>query len=307
METIGITGGCGLVGSNLISRLKKLGYKIKVLDNLSFGKYETIKDLDINFIEGDIRDDKKVLEFLDGIDVLVHLAASGSVVDSVRNPLENFSVNVQGTFNLINHVRNYKIRKIIFSSTGGALFGNTTPPVNEQSLPRPISPYGASKLACEAYLSAFANSYNQNTTIFRFANVIGPNCEHKKGIITTCFKALLNNEPITIYGDGKSTRDYIDVRDLAWVISESICKNFGHLDLYHLASGFETSVFELIKSIEEVTGKNFSEIIYEKKRIGEVERNFASYELARDKFNFTPKYSIKDSIKTSWDSFKYAR
>ena len=113
------------------------------------------------------------------ITAVIHLAASGSVVDSVTFPEENFANNVQGTFNLLEACKKNNVYKIVFASTGGALIGNA-PPVNESSLPRPISPYGASKLAGEGYCCSFAHSYNMDITALRFANIIGPISWHKR-------------------------------------------------------------------------------------------------------------------------------
>ncbi len=118
------------------------------------------------------------------VDAIVHLAAAGSVVDSVADPTANFEANAVGTFSVLNAARAADVGRLVFSSTGGALIGNAEPPVNEQSLPKPISPYGASKLAAEAYCHAFAKAYGMTTVALRFANVYGPYSGHKKGAIT---------------------------------------------------------------------------------------------------------------------------
>ena len=133
----------------------------------------------------------------------------------ITDPERNFEVNVQGTLNVLRAAVGAGVRRFIFASTGGALIGDATPPVSEQSLPKPISPYGASKLCGEAYCHAFAKSYGLETVCLRFGNVYGPHSAHKKGAVTVFIKALMTGEPIVIYGDGSASRDYVHVEDSA--------------------------------------------------------------------------------------------
>ena len=159
-----VTGGCGFIGANLVRILLDKGQQVAIFDNLSKGNRDYIDDLDVTFIEGDIRDAGALGEALAGADRVVHLAAYGSVVESVEDPQTNFEMNVVGTFNVLNQAVKHNIAKLVFSSTGGALIGDAIPPVNEQSLPKPISPYGAGKLCAEAYCHAFSKSYGINTS-----------------------------------------------------------------------------------------------------------------------------------------------
>ena len=203
MSKILVTGGCGFIGANLVPMLHADGHEITILDNLARGSKDYLDDFTAyKFVDADIRNEEAVCEIAKGQDAIIHLAAEGSVVESVAAPEENFSVNAEGTFKVLNAARRAGIDQIIFSSTGGALIGNTTPPVNEESVPRPISPYGASKLAGEGYCCAFADAYDLSITALRFANVVGPISWHKKGAVTAFFKAIMNREPIHIYGDG---------------------------------------------------------------------------------------------------------
>jgi len=174
MTTYLVTGGCGFIGVNLIPRLTKQAARVRLLDNLSLGKREDVDPLGVELQVGDIRDWSAVAKACEGVEVVVHLAAHTRVVESLADPRENFEVNVIGTFNVLEACRKAGVRKFIFASTGGAILGEQEPPVHEGMLPRPISPYGASKLAGEAYCSAYAGAYGLKTVALRFSNVYGP-------------------------------------------------------------------------------------------------------------------------------------
>ena len=302
-QTILVTGGCGFIGSNLIPMLEKKGYKVRVLDNFSKGKPDFLQSYDVEIVEGDIRSTNDIQKALNGVDGVIHLAAYGSVVESVDDPLENFEINVKGTFNILNECRKIGINKIVFSSTGGALIGDAIPPVNEKSIPRPISPYGSGKLCCEAYCSSFSKSYGMNIIALRFANVIGPISWHKRGAVTAFMKAIMNEENIIIYGDGKATRDFLYVDDLCRGIILAYVSKITGFNPIHLSSGVEVSINELANTIISEGPKTNSQIKYMPKRIGEVERNFADYSLAKEVLGFNPEFDLRSSIKKTWRWF----
>lgn len=296
-----VTGGCGFIGANLVRMLLDKGLHITVFDNLSKGNKDYIKDLDVAFIEGDIRDTAALGNALTGINRVVHLAAFGSVVESVDDPQINFEMNVVGTFNVLNQAVRHNIEKLVFSSTGGALIGDAIPPVNEQSLPKPISPYGAGKLCAEAYCHAYSKSYGINTVCTRFANVYGPYSQHKSGVINQFFKKITQDEPLIIYGDGSSTRDYIHVSDLCNGITRALLNDDVKNDVIHLASGRETSLRQLADLMIKVSGKTDHPVEYLDKRTGEVDRNFARYDYAKQVLGFEPQYQLEDGLKEAWD------
>lgn len=298
-----VTGGCGFIGSNLVPKLINKGYEVKILDNLSRGDVAYLGGANVEVIEGDIRNREDLRKALQGIDGVIHLAAYGSVVESVSNPEENFDINVVGTFNLLDECRLNGVSQVVFSSTGGALIGNAEPPVNESSVPRPISPYGSGKLCCEAYCSSFAHSYGMSITALRFANVIGPISDHKKGAVTAFIKSILSGNPITIYGDGSATRDFLYVDDLCDGIVRAYEKQLQGFNPIHLASGREVSVKELAELIVEVSGRDDVVIDFLDKRVGEVERNFANYDLAKEILGFEPKIDLKKGIELTWEWF----
>ena len=295
-----VTGGCGFIGANLVPILEASGWGVRVLDNLSKGSADFLAGSSADIRVRDIRDRAAVASALLDVDAVIHLAASGSVVDSVVDPEENFDVNARGTFVLLDEARKACVNQIIFASTGGALIGNAVPPVDESSLPRPISPYGSSKLCGEAYCSSFAAAYGMSITALRFANVIGPYSWHKKGAVTAFAKALLTDTPITIYGDGSATRDFLMVHDLCNGVVRALNANLDGFKVFHLASGREVSVVELARLMCAAAGQDDFPIEFKPKRVGEVERNFASYRLAAATLGFQPTSNIEDSIALTW-------
>lgn len=305
MSKLLVTGGCGFIGANLVPMLRASGHEITIIDNFSRGSISFLDDSNAyEVLEGDIRNEDFVKEVAFGKDVIIHLAAYGSVVESVIAPEENFSVNAEGTFRVLSAARHAGVEQVIFSSTGGALIGNASPPVNEKSVPRPISPYGASKLAGEGYCCAFANSYDMSVTALRFANVVGPISWHKKGAITAFFKAIMAGEPIRIYGDGSATRDFLYVEDLCLGIIAALNAKKPNFNVFHLASGREVSIKELARIICETASVPDYSMIFDSKRKGEVERNFAEFDLAKTELGFEPTISLEQAMENTWLWFK---
>lgn len=290
------------MGANLVPRLLERGVEVRSLDNFSRGRLEYLEGLDVELVEGDVRDEETVARALTGVDSVVHLAAFGSVAESVEEPLENFDVNVRGTLVLLRAVADAGVGKFVFASTGGAIMGNTPPPVDETSLPWPISPYGASKLCGEAYCHAFAGSYGLPVVALRFANVYGPLSEHKKGAATVFVQRALRGEPLVIYGDGKATRDFLYVDDLCTGIAAALEAPLTD-EVLHLASGVETSIEELARLVLELAGAEDVPIEYADRRRGEIERTFATYDRAAELLGFAPAHSLRDGMRKTVDWF----
>ena len=206
---IGITGGAGFIGSNLASKISKQ-YEVLILDNFSTGRKDYLKDIKCHVRDVELSDASETIDSTKDLDVIFHLAASGNVVESINDPITNFNNNVLTTLNIL--VSTSEWDYVYFSSTGGALMGKAIPPVDEATQPAPISPYGASKLACESYIKVYAECYGLCYVIFRFGNVIGANSAHKKGVINTFYKQIKAGENIKVYGN--VSRDFIDVDKL---------------------------------------------------------------------------------------------
>ncbi len=299
-----VTGGAGFVGATLVRRLVESGHPVRVLDNLTTGHESHLDGVQVELFEADIRDAGALDRALGGMEAVVHLAAAGSVVKSVEDPVTNFQVNVLGTFQVLDAARRAGVERTVLASTGGALIGDAVPPVNERSLPKPISPYGASKLAGEAYAHAFAKAYGLRTIALRFANVYGPWSARKQGAMTTFFRAIDAGEPIVIYGDGSASRDYTHVDDIARALQLALEKDVAGGTVMHIASGVETTVQELADLCRAAAGEPDHPIEHRPKRAGEVERNFASYDLAQELLGFEPSIGRDDGIRETWQWFK---
>ncbi len=287
-----VTGGCGFIGANLVPLLLERGVEVRVYDNLSNGGRDRVPDAEV--VEGDVRDGDALAAAAAGVDAVIHLAAAGNVPDSVKDPVTNFEINGRGTLLALQAAARADAGRFVFASTGGALIGNAPPPVDETSVPRPISPYGASKLCGEGYCHAFAGSQGLRTVSLRFANVYGPRSERKKGAITAFIQRALRGEPLVIYGDGRATRDFIYVDDLC----QGIVLGLEHPDargVFHLASERETAIAELARLVVEATGADVP-VEHLPPRPGEVERNFASCALARRTLGFAPAVGLEEGL-----------
>ena len=292
------------MGATLVRQLVESGHLVRVFDNYSTGDASYLVGVDAELVEGDIRDATALDAAFAGVRAVIHLAAAGSVVMSVVDPVTNFDVNVVGTFRILEAARRAGVKRVVQASTGGALIGDATPPVSEYSLPKPISPYGASKLAGEGYACAFAKAYGLGTVALRFANVYGPWSAHKRGAMTLFFRAIQSGEPIVIYGDGSASRDYTHVDDISRALKLALECDIPGGTVLHIASGVETTVRELADLCREAAAAPNHPVEYRPKRVGEVGRNFASYDLAQQMLGYTPKISREAGIRRTWQWFQ---
>lgn len=298
-----VTGGSGFVGATLVRRLVVAGHSVRIFDNCSTGDPSYLAGVDAELVKGDIRDPAALDAALTGIQSVVHLAAAGSVVESVADPAANFDVNVVGTFRVLDAARRAGSGRVVLASTGGALIGEATPPVNERSVPKPISPYGASKLAGEGYAHAFAKAYGLDTVALRFANAYGPWSARKRGAVTLFFRAIHAGEPIVIYGDGSASRDYTHVEDISRAIELALSRGIPGGSVLHIASGVETTATQLADLCRVAAGVPDHPVEYRPARAGEVGRNFASYDLARQVLGYAPSISREDGLRSTWQWF----
>jgi len=305
MATILITGGCGFIGVNLINflRRKQPQFDIVVLDNLILGKREYLNEYDVEFIEGDIRDKSLVTDLMKRVDIVIHLAADTRVLESIENPDFNFDVNVNGTYNLLRAARLCNVERFICASTGGAIIGEAAPPVHEKMVPRPLSPYGASKLMAEGYLSAFHGSYGMQTVALRFSNVYGPRSFLKGSIVALIFKKVLKNETLTIYGDGMQTRDYVYADDICNAIVKSMQVNGGG-HVFQLGTGEATTLNDLVSEVQSIIGDDYNlPVEYQNFRVGEVKLNFTDISHAKKELGYQPKVKLNEGLALTWEWF----
>ena len=299
-----VTGGAGFIGSNVSDALVKDGYEVAIVDNLSTGKEENINP-EIKFYNVDLLD----LESLEFVfrefkpDIVNHLAAQIDVRKSVKDPAFDAETNIIGSINLFTLSINYGVRRIIFSSTGGALYGEPSNlPATEDTPIEPLSPYGVSKYCVENYLNYFKRLYGIERVILRYANVYGPRQDPlgEAGVIAIFIGKILKGERPIIYGDGTQTRDYIFVED---VVRANLLALTGKEGTYNIGTGIETSVNKLVEILSEVFGKKI-EPIYADERPGEVKRIALDGTLAKEVLGFVPQYSLYEGIKKTVEWFK---
>lgn len=299
-----ITGGCGFIGSNLARRLIKVGAcdHIRVIDNESLGNRKVLESLDVEFVHGDIRDDSAVRDALAGVNAVVHLAADTRVLDSIDNPVFNYENNVMATFGLLNAMRDLGVERLANASTGGAILGEVPPPVHEEMVPEPLSPYGASKLAVEGYCSAFSASYGLKALSMRFSNVYGPLSFHKGSVVAAFFRTIMEEKPVTIYGDGSQIRDYVYIDDLCDGIIAGL--NKGEQGVFQLGTGIPTTLNQLTDEMAKVTGAKYPvEVLYEDFRTGEIKDTYCNISKARDKLGYNPATSLDRGLEETWQWF----
>lgn len=314
-----ITGGCGFLGVNLINRLvREKGHEILVLDNLSVGTRADLASVapfqegalralaDLSgkatshgyLVVGDILDYEQVLDCTRGADVIVHLAANTGVGPSVENPRMDLEANIRGTFNCLEAARFNGVRRFIFASSGAPV-GEVEPPIHENVVPRPISPYGASKLAGEAYCSVYARTYGIETVALRFGNVYGPRSHHKGSVVAKFVRRALEGAALEVYGDGGQTRDFIFVDDLVEAIMQAVRSSNVAGEIFQIATARETSISELVASLM-LAFRDHSifvpEVIYSGVRKGDVRRNFSDTSKARLLLNWEPSTSLAEGL-----------
>ncbi|ADK85505.1 NAD-dependent epimerase/dehydratase [Desulfarculus baarsii DSM 2075] len=295
-----ITGGAGFIGVNLTAKLNAIGVSPRIIDNEVLGKEANLAGLSYTYIKADIRDANACIDAVKGMDCVVHLAADTRVIPSIENPRFNFDNNTLGTFNLLEAMRQTKVGRIVAASTGGAILGERTPPVHEEMLPKPVSPYGASKLAMEGYLSAFAGSYGIAATALRFSNVYGERSIHKGSVVAAFFRRIIAGKSITIYGDGEQIRDYVYIKDLCDGIIKAV--NSGKAGVFQLGTGIPTTLNQLVALMREVTGREI-EVLYEPFRDGEIRHTYCDIAKARRELGFDPATPLKDGLTATWNWF----
>lgn len=298
MSTCCVTGGAGFIGSHLVDKLISLGHKVIVIDNLSTGHTSNIKKCD-GIIVKDINDNLDDIFNKYQFDYVFHLAAFINLRESIKNPKECFKVNVLGSINVIDCCVKYDVKKIIFSSTGGAIYYPLAElPWNENSLAEPASPYGLSKLNIEQYLRITKNIYNLDYSVLRYSNVYGPRQDAlgEAGVISIFIKQIMNKESLKIFGTGEQTRDFVYVDD---VVNANIIAIKLENDVYNISTNKSHSINELVDLLDKSAKINYLPAIP-----GEVMRTQLSYDKILKASGWTPQTNIVDGIEKTTEYFK---
>lgn len=302
LERTLVTGGAGFIGSHVVDQLLEKGHDVLAVDDLSAGSEENL-DAAAAFARLDIRDAAALsalaAEFAPtGI---CHLAAQASVTASVRDPGYDLAVNVHGTLNVLEIAR-ISNAPVVFASTGGALYGDEAPlPTTESFAPEPLSPYGAAKLAAEAYVATWARLYGLDNVILRLGNVYGPrqNAHGEAGVVAIFSELLKDGQKPTVYGDGTQTRDYVYVADVAAAFVAAL--GSGKPGIFNVGTGVETDVLVLLAHLQDAAGTSI-EPAFAELRAGELRRSSLDAAALIRSLGWRPEFGVGRGLA---DTYRY--
>jgi UDP-glucose 4-epimerase len=295
-----VTGGAGFIGSHVAEALAARGDDVVVLDDLSSGKRENLP-AGVELVEGDIRDGLGDLFARVEPTICYHLAAQIDVRVSVARPDHDAAINVLGTVNVLEAARPHGT-KVVFSSTGGAIYGECDGPAPEDAPRLPIAPYGTSKLAAEEYLATYNRLYGTGHVSLRYGNVYGPRQDPhgEAGVVAIFFNALRAGHTPKVFGDGRQTRDYVFVGDVARATVAAAERDGG---VYNVGTGRETSVVELLELCQRIAGTSM-ETEFAPARPGELQRAVVDPSRAVDELGWRPEHSLEDGLRETWEFFR---
>lgn len=297
-----VTGGAGFIGSRLVAKLAREGNDVVVLDNFSTGRESNLKGLDgrVRVIKGDVRNPSDVEKAVQGAEGIVHLAALIDVAESVEKPRLYFDVNVYGTLNVLEAAKEAGV--FVFASSAAVYGDPLRLPVREDDPLKPLSPYGATKVAGEALVHAYAAMRGFRPVILRLFNVFGPNQSRAyAGVVTEFVKRVLRGEPPVIYGDGTQSRDFVFVDDVVEYFARAL-----HMEsvrgVYNVGSGKAVSVLELAEAVARVVGKPELKPIHAPPRPGDIKHSVADISRAVRDFGYSPRTRLEEGLKITAES-----
>ena len=295
-----VTGGAGFIGRHLVHSLLQDNHEVTIFENLSNSSKKNIENLlkeGVHLVEGDLTDYNLLKKHLKTFDLVVHLAAKIDILESLEHPEITNKVNVEGTISLLRACVENNVKNIIGASSA-AIYGNPeTIPVTEETIPNPVSPYGADKLSMEFYLRAFSNAFDLNTISLRFFNVFGKGQSNAyAGVITKFLEKIKEEKSLEIFGDGTNTRDYIFIEDLTHGILQAIKNIVGKKGtVYNLGSGKSTSINELASLMLQISEKNL-DIVHLAPRPGDLLYSEVLISKARTELGYSPKFDLKSGL-----------
>ncbi len=298
-----VTGGAGFIGSHIVDAYLAEGHRVVVLDNLSTGKRAQVPSdavfHDMDLMDPAVEDIFKQEKF----DAVNHHAAQISVTQSVADPAFDAEINILGSIKLLRLATSYRVRKFIFASTGGALYGEQNAyPADEEHPTHPMSPYGIAKLTTERYLDYFRDNYQLQSTVLRYSNVYGPRQDPhgEAGVVAIFCRQLLQDQAPVIFGDGEQTRDFVSVFDVVEANLKALAENCR--GTYNVATGEETSVNTVASFLIEASGKSLAPR-HDPPRMGEQLRSCIDYGKFKRDHGWQPAQSFKQGLKDTFDFF----
>lgn len=300
MSKVFVTGGAGFIGSNIVEALLRQGYDVVAYDNLITGKKENISEFEGNenfrFVEGDILEYDKLLKEMTGASYVLHQAALPSVARSVADPATTNRINVEGTINVLLAAKEAGVEKVVIASSS-SIYGDTPELPKREDMPyNPLSPYAVTKVTKELYANVFSELYDISTICLRYFNVYGPKQDPKSeyaAVIPKFITSALEGKPLTIYGDGRQTRDFTFVEDV--VQANLLAMKSSAEGNYNIACGRNISIRELAEKILKLTSSN-SQIIHMEPRPGDVRHSLADINKAKKELGYNPKYNLDEGL-----------
>lgn len=300
-----VTGGAGFIGSNIVGALLRDGVRVTVLDNLSSGYESNLLPFpDVRFVRGDVRDPEAVGSALEGADVVFHLAASVGNKRSIDDPVTDAEINVLGTIRVLEAARKYGVEKVVVSSSAGIFGELKTLPIREDHQVEPDSPYGCTKLCQEKLCLTYAKLYGIDAVALRYFNVYGPNQRFDAygNVIPIFAFQMLRGEPITIFGDGEQTRDFIHVDDIVQANIRA-ARTPSVTGAYNIASASRITINELVRLLELSSGIT-PMVSHGPERPGDVRHSLADISKAQAAFGFSPTIGLEEGLR---DYMRWAR
>lgn len=296
-----VTGGAGFIGSSVVRTALGRGHRVRVLDNLSTGAQSNLEGLDVELIEGSITDPQDVRRAVEGAGAVIHLAALPSVPRSLEDPLATNFHNVTGTLTLLEGMRDVGVQVIAAASSSSVYGRNPRLPKNEEDWIAPMSPYAVSKLATEQYVLAYQVSFGFRTTAFRFFNVYGPRQPAGvaySAVVPSFVDAMLRGKTLTVHGDGEQSRDFTYVDSVADTLLSAVEQQLKVQTPINLAFGTNTTLLELVRELEGVTGLT-ADLEFVESRTGDVRHSQADASVLRQNLPCSAPVPLRDGLEAT--------
>ena len=303
-----ITGGAGFIGSHIARALLELGADVRILDNFSSGKRENLKGLDVELLEGDLRNAPLVAEAVRGVNIIFHEAAFVSVAESMEKPQECLDVNVAGTSILFEAARKADVQRVVIASSAAVYGDSEAYPLSEETPLRPLSPYATSKRVDEMYADLFTNHFGLEVAALRYFNVYGPRQRPDSmyaAAVPIFIRRMLDNKPITVYGDGGQTRDLINVRDVVQANLLASQHPAAPGQIFNVCTGIETRILDLLEILYQIF-PNAPRHIHAEARAGDIYRSIGTPKKIVETLGFEPKVTLAEGLKEAVEEMRNA-
>lgn len=307
-----VTGGAGFIGSHIAAALVAKGARVRIIDDLSTGYRENINEIggDVDFVQGSVADENALRKVLEDVELVFHEAAIPSVPRSVENPRQTHIASVDSTFSLLVAAREMKVRRIVYAASSSAYGDQPTLPKVENMLPVPLSPYAVAKLVGEYYCQVFTRVYGLETVSLRYFNVFGPRQDPSSqysGVISRFIAALLSGAQPIIYGDGEQSRDFTYIANVVDANLKAAETTKGIGAVINVANGARITLNELLKEVQQLTGKTDVSVDYRPPRAGDVMHSLADITRARELLGFEPRVGLREGLQATIDWWKHSR